>query len=239
MKFLVFQHVPHEHPGYIADFAEKNDIRLDIVRLWKPYKIPSLSSYNALIIMGGPMGVYEESNVFPSKDDEINVIRQNVGKIPILGFCLGSQLLAYTLGAKVYPNIIEGKHKKEISYYTLNLTKKGQEDILVKNFPEKFKVLEWHGDVFDIPKGATLLASSSLCKNQAFSYKNAYGLLFHFEFTPEMVERQIEIDKEWIHKDFNMNEKNLIQEAKDLSKLMKKQSELLLTNFLTIIETEF
>lgn len=55
MKFLVFQHVPHEHPGYIADFAEKNDIRLDIVRLWKPYKIPSLSSYNALIIMGGPM----------------------------------------------------------------------------------------------------------------------------------------------------------------------------------------
>src|SRR5579872_6686983 len=101
MKFLVFQHVPHEHPGLITEYCKNNNIELSIIELWKPYSIPKAEDFDALIIMGGPMGVYED---YPSKNDEISFIKEALDKIPILGFCLGSQLLAYALGAKVYKN---------------------------------------------------------------------------------------------------------------------------------------
>src|SRR3990167_7680345 len=99
MKFLVFQHVPHEHPGLISGFAAKNNITLDIIELWKNYKIPQVMDYDALLVMGGPMGVYEDKDKFPSKEDELNAIRTAAGKMPVLGHCLGSQLIAFALGA--------------------------------------------------------------------------------------------------------------------------------------------
>ena len=235
MKFLVFQHVKHEHPGLMTDFAQKKGIKLNIVELWKSYKIPSLNSYKALIIMGGPIGVYEGLDVFPSKNDEIGIIRKSIGKIPILGFCLGSQLLAAALGAQVYPNIKNGKHIKEIGYYSVNLTEDGQKDHLFKGFSANFQVLQWHGDTFDLPSCSALLATSRLCKNQVFSYGKAYGLLFHLEFTPVMIEKQIEIDNEWIHKDFVIDERKLLDLSKKNTETMEKQCILLLNNFLNII----
>lgn len=233
MKFLVFQHVPHEHPGLISDFAKKNNITLDRIEFWKDYEIPSLSKYNALIIMGGPMGVYENKFLYPSKEDELRVIKKALEKIPVLGFCLGSQLLAHALGAKVYPNIINDRHKKEIGYYDVSLTVDGQKDPLFNGFENQFKVLQWHGDAFDLPQSSKLLATSPLCHNQVFRYKSAYGLLFHFEFTPVMIINQISIDKDWIHRDFEVDEQKLIMEANEYSVEMKKQSNLLLTNFLS------
>ncbi len=235
MKFLVFQHVPHEHPGLITQFAKKHGIKLDVIEFWKKYKIPSFTSYDALIIMGGPMGVYEGKDVFPSKDDEVAVIKKALGKIPILGFCLGSQLLAYALGAKVHPNIKNGKHTKEIGYYDIDLTSEGQKNLLFDGFPPKTEVLQWHGDAFDLPNGAKLLATSTQCTSQVFSCKNAYGILFHFEFTLDMVEKQIMVDKDWIHKDFEIDEQELLNEAKRKENLMRRQSEMLLNNFLSII----
>lgn len=239
MKFLVLQHVPHEHPGFITTFASKHNIMLDILELWKPYKIPTISSYDALIIMGGPMGVYDNAKVFPSKEDELRIINENINRKPILGFCLGSQLIATALGASVHPNIQASNHVKEIGYYDVFLTEKGIKSPLFTDFQPIFSVLEWHGDAFDLPKGASLLASSSFCTNQAFSYKNLYGVLFHFEFTPEMVKKQIAVDREWIHEDFTLNEEELIHQAKQYEKKMKLQSEQLLNNFLKIIKMEF
>ena len=102
MKFLVFQHVPHEHPGLISKYAASSGVELDIVELWKPYRMPSTKDYDALVIMGGPMGVYEGKDAYPSKDDEIDVVQDYIGKMPILGICLGSQILAHALGASVY-----------------------------------------------------------------------------------------------------------------------------------------
>ena len=230
MKLLVLQHVANEHPGYISQYAHEKGIVLDIVELWKPYVIPNPSNWDGLIIMGGPMGTYEN---YQSRDDEIRTIKNALGSnIPILGFCLGGQLLAYTLGADVHPNIQNGKKIKEVGYSQVDLTEDGKKSKILRNLPSPLKVLQWHGDVFDLPKGATLLASSPLCTNQAFSYKNAYGFLFHFEFTPDMISRQIEIDNKWIHEDNEINEKFLLNEAREYAKLMKAQCYQLLDNFI-------
>ena len=225
MKLLILQHVPHEHPGYIADYANEKGITIDLIKLWQPYSIPASEDYSGIIIMGGPMGVYED---FPSKSEEIALIQQVIGQISILGICLGSQLLAHVLGAKVYPN----PRGKEIGYYDLKLTEVGKKSSALVGFPSDIQALEWHGDAFELPAGAELLVSSAQCENQAFSFKNAHGFLFHFEFTPEMVRKQIAIDHEWTHKDFDLDEAKLIREADELASLMKEQSYRLLNNFL-------
>ena len=236
MKILVFQHVLHESPGLIAGYAEGNNIKLTVIEFWKPYNIPDYTNFDGLIIMGGPMGVYDGKDIFPSKDDEVNFIQGALGKIPIIGFCLGSQLLAYVLGAKVYPNIIDGKRVKEIGYYNIDLTREGEIDPIFKNFISPIKVLQWHGDAFDLPNGATLLSTSVDCKNQAFRYGDkTYGMLFHNEFTPEMVNRLMEIDKEWIHKDFNFDYERVRKEAEEYKSLMKKQCKQLMDNFVSVL----
>lgn len=235
MKFLVFQHVPQEHPGLITTFAKKNSITLDIIELWKPYHIPSVTNYDALIIMGGPMGVYEGKDKYPSREDEVKAIKEGLYKIPMFGFCLGHQLIAHVLGANVFPNIQNGKRIKEVGYYPIEITSEGLQSPLFKGFRSPTEVFLWHGDVCDVPKGATLLATSPSCHNQAYSYKNLYCIQFHFEITPGMIEKLIEIDREWIHTDFEIDEVKLLTEARQKAKLMAKQSELLLSNFLRII----
>lgn len=236
MKILVFQHVENEHPGWLVKAARKKGVTLDTVKFWEKYKIPPISNYSALIVMGGPMGVYDGKDIFPSKEDELAIIKETIGKIPMLGICLGSQLIAHALGALVHKNIVNGKHIKEIGYYDVDLTAEGQNDQLFTGFPTKTKVLQWHGDAFELPRGAKLLATSPFCRNQAFSYKNAYGLLFHMEFTPVMVEKQIKGDKEWIHKNFVIDENQLLAEAKQNAQLIQKHSELLFSNFLELIK---
>ncbi len=233
MKFTIFQHVPHEHAGLFGKCAKQRGVQLNIIKLWEPYTMPAVSQADALIILGGPMGVYEE---FFSKADELNFIKQALGKIPIIGFCLGSQLLAHALGAKVYPNEKDGKRIKEIGYYNVELTPDGKEDKIFQSFSSPIKVLQWHGDAFDLPGGATLLATSKDCVNQAFRFgEKAYGMLFHNEFTPQMVEKQIEIDKKWIHENFIMDEEKLKQEAKENAGLMEQQCQKLLDNFISTI----
>ncbi|MSU56035.1 MAG: type 1 glutamine amidotransferase [Candidatus Taylorbacteria bacterium] len=229
MKILIVQHVLHESPGYIAEYAKERGIALDVLELWKPYTIPNIKDYDALIILGGPMGVYDD---YLSKEDELRVIKESIGRLPILGICLGSQLLAHALGAKVYKNFKDGKRAKEIGYYDMELTKEGSASALFKGFSSPFKVLQWHGDAFDLPEGATLLASSPLCENQAFSYKNAFGTLFHMEFTPAMVKELNELDRKWTHEDFNLDEQKLLAETQTLAPLMKKQCYRLLDNLL-------
>jgi len=227
-KVLVLQHVPYEGQGYIADYMQEHDLDFDVVRLWEPYVVPDVSQYSALIVMGGPMCVYED---YPAKHDEIALIKAAIGTIPMLGICLGSQLIAHALGARVYPNEHDGKPAKEIGYYTVQLTPEGAANRLFKGFDADVRVFEWHGDAFDLPHDASLLATSRLCRNQAFVYQNAWALLFHLELTPEMVQGLAKVNREWAHENFDLDEAQLARDARALASLMKSQCHKLLDNF--------
>jgi GMP synthase-like glutamine amidotransferase len=188
MKALILQNASHEGPGTIEDYFKKNKIAYTIVDLSKKgYKTPDLSDYNALIVMGGPMNVYE-TDEFPYLIEEEKIIKMAIEKnYLVLGICLGAQMMAKALGAKV----TKGK-TKEIGWYDINLTEDGIEDKALGPLGNKVKVFQWHGDTFEIPSGAVRLANSELFPNQAFRYgKRAYALQFHLEVTEGII-------KDWI-----------------------------------------
>jgi GMP synthase (glutamine-hydrolysing) len=147
-----------------------------------------LDSAGALIVMGGPMNV-DELGKYPFLEKEIGWLRQATAmNLPVLGICLGSQLLAKSLGARVYANGI-----KEIGWYPVEVMPEGETDPLFAGSGPRETVFQWHGDTFDLPPGAVQLARSERCRHQAFRWgRNAYGFQFHIEVTPEMVETWLE-----------------------------------------------
>ncbi len=188
MKVVAIQHVPHEPMGYIEDLLKDWGIEYEYVRVYKGEN-PELRDATHLVIMGGPMGVYEEKE-YPFLVKEKELIRQAMDySVPILGICLGAQLIASALGKKVYP------YKKELGWFTV---KKVENDFVVKDLPTELKVFQWHGDTFDLPEGAKLLYAGDLVRNQAFRVGNAIGLQFHLEVTPEIV-------RDWVERE-NLNE---------------------------------
>lgn len=181
----VIQHIHCETPGLIADALAAHDAAIAHVRPFAGDAIPPTMGHAAgLVVMGGPMGVYEQEQ-HPFLTDEIELIQHALrdGK-PVLGVCLGSQLLAAALGAKVG----QGR-QKEIGWFPVTLTADGAKDPLLAGAPATFAALHWHGDVFELPRGAVSLASSALTAHQAFRHgTNAYGFLFHMETTPPLIE---------------------------------------------------
>jgi GMP synthase-like glutamine amidotransferase len=229
-KLLIFQHVDREEPSYIRQYADDHGIGVDVIPLWKPYTLPRLADYDGFVILGGPMGAYE---MFPSRDDELRVIKEAAESgIPALGVCLGAQLIAAALGARVYPHEREGKRVKEIGHYTVELTEEGRAHGLFKGFPPEMTVLQWHGDTFDIPEGALHLARSALCDAQAFAKGNLHGLQFHVENSPERLKPIVDADHEWSHSDFDLDEEAFFREAEALAPQMKAQCYRLMENFL-------
>ena len=137
-----------------------------------------------LIVLGGPIGAYEEAD-YPFLLDELQLLATRLkADLPVLGICLGAQLMARALGAAVYAN-----GAKEIGWSPLTLTPAGQQSVLKALAPDLTQVLHWHGDTFDLPTGATLLASTPLCTNQAFAWGHSLGLQFHPEVTAAGLER--------------------------------------------------
>lgn len=192
-KALIIQHVPHEGPGIIQDGLKKSGIDAEFVKIYKEKLSPdAIDGKCALIILGGPMGVYEEE-IYPFMKTELKLIESALKKnIPVLGICLGAQLLAKAAGARVYKG-----QKKEIGWYKLDLNQSALSDRLFLGMPDEIMVFQWHGDTFDIPVGAKNLASSGLFPNQLLKVgHNAYGLQFHLEVTPEMI-------REWFRINFS------------------------------------
>jgi GMP synthase (glutamine-hydrolysing) len=172
----------------MEDVLRGNGIEFEYIETHEGKQVPEeMADKAGLIVMGGPMGVYEYST-FPFLRDEMHLIESALksGK-PVLGVCLGSQLLASALGAEV-----KRGERKELGWHGVTLSESAAQDTLFAGVTTDFWPFHWHGDVFSLPKQAVLLASSRQTPHQAFRYgKNAYGIMFHLEVTQAQVSQML------------------------------------------------
>lgn len=181
MRAHYFQHVPFEGLGNIETWLEAAGWEITGTRFYAAAELPDLKAIDLLVVMGGPMSVNDEEE-FPWLVAEKRFIRAAIesGK-PVLGICLGAQLIASALGARVYRNSV-----KEIGWFPVEGVVASDASLL--KFPAATTVFHWHGETFDLPSGATLLARSAGCENQAFQVgRSVIALQFHLESTPESV----------------------------------------------------
>ena len=191
MRVVVFRHVPFEHLGLIAPALESRGIPFEYADLFRESAdMPHVEDADGFIFMGGPMSANDD---LPYVRRELSLIQRaaSVGK-PVLGICLGAQLIAKALGARVYRN-----PTKEIGWYPIFWTGAAAGDTLLAGLSGGDTVFHWHGETFDLPAGAEWLASSEACRHQAFRWgSNIHGFQFHLEVTPELI-------ADWVAQDLN------------------------------------
>ena len=184
MRIHVLQHVMFEGPSRIADWAVDRGHAVTVSHLYAGDPLPALGSYDRLVIMGGPMGVADEdahSWLAPEKERIAGAIEAGRS---VVGICLGAQLIAEALGARVYRN-----REREIGWFPIELTDAARGTGLCDGLPTRLTAFHWHGDTFDLPAGAVQLARSEGCEQQAFLYRErVLALQCHLEATPQGVE---------------------------------------------------
>jgi GMP synthase (glutamine-hydrolysing) len=182
MRALVLQHIACEPPGVYEDVMKEQDIAIHRVELDEGEPLPDWRDFDLIVAMGGPMSVNDEE-ALPWLREEKRLIAEAVREgTPYFGACLGSQLLAASLGARVY----EGP-APEVGLLPVRLTDEAPDDPVFRDLPLDLLTFQWHGDTFDLPPGATLLADSPAYAHQAFRFGTyAYGVQFHLEVSPEM-----------------------------------------------------
>ncbi|MDO8988031.1 MAG: type 1 glutamine amidotransferase [Sideroxyarcus sp.] len=185
MKVHVLQHVPFEDIGGMADWLARQGAEIGYTRFYENAELPDPTGLDLVIAMGGPMSVNDEAEL-PWLVAEKAFVRSVVSRsVPMLGVCLGAQLIASALGARVYRNPV-----KEIGWFPVRAANVAAD---VFQFPAEARVFHWHGETFDLPEGAVRLARSAVCENQAFQLgRNVVGLQFHLETTQESAEDMLE-----------------------------------------------
>ncbi|RXZ82296.1 type 1 glutamine amidotransferase [Paenibacillaceae bacterium] len=182
MNILLLKHYDFDDIGAFSEWAALYHHRLIVRDPAAGLELELLASIDSLIILGGPMSVYQEERYPWLKEEKRFVLEAVQRKKRVLGICLGAQLLAEVLGGKVYRHL-----HKEIGWHRIERT--GESHPFLADLPDVFYSFQWHEDVFDLPPGATWLAYSTACSNQAFSYgEHVVGLQFHLEATPECIE---------------------------------------------------
>lgn len=178
MNVHVFQHIPFEDIGSMGTWLSEHNADVHYTRFYQTAELPDMGSLDLLIAMGGPMSVNDEAE-YPWLKAEKFFIKEAARRgVAMIGVCLGAQLIANSLGARVYAN-----REKEIGWFPIEAVKT---DNTVFPFPPQTRVFHWHGETFELPSGATRLAKSAACENQAFQIgKNIIGLQFHLETTPD------------------------------------------------------
>ena len=185
-RILVLQHVASEPLGVLDPLLRASGLRIRYVNFaHHPHTQVDVSKYSGLVVLGGPMNV-DQVERYPHLAHEVDVIRAALDRNnPVLGICLGAQLLAAALGARVHPNPV-----REIGWYPLTLSAEAAADPLFAHLEHDANVFQWHAYTFTEPKGSVHLASTSSCANQAFRFGEcAYGLQFHLEVDGPLIDR--------------------------------------------------
>ncbi len=183
------QHVAFENPGYILSWARKNEHDCTFSILTERDPVPVSSDFDLLVVMGGPMSANDDGTLKWMKAEKQLISRCFDEQKPMIGICLGSQIMASVLGSKVYRG-----REKEIGWFPIRAAADIQQSDFLPHLPSEQMVFHWHGETFDLPSGARLLASTDNCPNQAFEYGgHALGLQFHMEVTPQNVDAMWEV----------------------------------------------
>jgi len=177
MRAHYLQHVPFEGLGSIESWLQNAGYEISGTRFYDSDELPEVDDIDLLVVMGGPMSVNDEKDydwLIKEKNYIKNVVQTGN---PVLGICLGAQLIASSMGAKVFPNSV-----KEIGWFPIKAANLGSPSSF--QFPEEIEVFHWHGETFSLPSGAIQIAESEACENQAFQIgSNVIGLQFHLETT--------------------------------------------------------
>lgn len=184
LRAAVLQHVPFEGPGSIADWLNARGAEVRTIRLYAGDALPAPAEVDLVIAMGGPMSVNDDWFHEWLKDEKLFLADCIAAGKAVVGICLGAQLIASALGAKVGPN-----EHSEIGWFDIEAVPAEH----TFRFPDRATVLHWHGETFALPAGAKLLASSEACRNQAFQLgQRVIGLQFHCETTPDSLDELLE-----------------------------------------------
>ena len=220
MRVVAIKNAKNEELEYIEDLLKGKDIEYEYVmakELDPDHITDFISDFSHIIILGGPQGVYETEK-YPYLETEMELIRKATElKIPVLGICLGAQLIAGAFGARVYPHI------KEVGWYEI-------ENLGFEGMPKRFTVFQWHGDTFDLPENAKLLFRGDVVPNQGFSIKSALALQFHLEVKKETV-------REWLKNEKNLSEdekERIIEETDRYISELNRNTQTILQKFLCV-----
>ena len=227
-KILIIKHVSNEGPGLIRTYFEGQGWLVELIDFSNGDVLPNnLHGISAVVMLGGPMNVYEEEKYpFLKKEDDF-ITRLIVEEMPFIGICLGAQLLTKACQGRVLKSNTE-----EIGWYHVSLTMDGRKDTLFYGLPANLTVFQWHGDTFEVPEGGALLVRGKTCKNQAFKVGHyAYGLQLHIEATTDMVCAWMEDQED---KD---DVKKIVKESIKKKDLMENQANAILSNFQRIVES--
>jgi len=217
---LVVQNTRIESSGYLGELLSRDGF--DITSINAKHEIIPNKKFSLVVILGAPESANDD---FPYLIEEQQLIKTSVNDdIPVLGICLGSQLIAKTFGAKIYSG-----PKKEIGFY--NDLKISSDSTFFSGFQNPFTVFHWHGDTFDLPQGALRLASSEHYLNQAFQYKSAIGLQFHLEVNEEMVNLWLDNTKEKLQKISYINPQEIRSEINENISIVKSNMKNFYNNF--------
>jgi GMP synthase (glutamine-hydrolysing) len=188
VNVLVLQHIACEPPGVYEEVLRERGATLTRVEVDAGDELPDWREFAAVMAMGGPMSSNDDSALPWLSAEKAFIAHAVRAGMPFWGVCLGVQLLAASLGARVYAGA-----EPEVGVLPVELTEEGRRDPVFSALPPTIPALQWHGDTFDLPAGAIRLAGSPAYPNQAFRFENAYGVQFHLEVSSEMAREWVDV----------------------------------------------